>query len=205
MNRSPKSPGCGYKIGVGVKKPIVVVNHCVAHIEMGRIVTGAKDPVVLYVSGANTQVIAYSEGRYQIFGETIDIAIGTAWIALLESWNCQMIHLQKRRGPGKKVMATEDEVDQYDCGDRGNYFVNQYLNLTGLMPSFQETVFAMLVEITERAMAHCDKKGVLIVGGMGCNGWLQDMMKTMCSKLSYPDSGTGVGHGCRSVRRVHHF
>ncbi|RZC51114.1 hypothetical protein C5167_019543 [Papaver somniferum] len=58
------------------KKPIVAVNHCVAHIEMGRIVTGAVDPVVLYVSGGNTQVIAYSEGKYRIFGETIDIAVG---------------------------------------------------------------------------------------------------------------------------------
>ncbi|RZS08561.1 hypothetical protein BHM03_00039536 [Ensete ventricosum] len=57
-------------------KPIVAVNHCVAHIEMGRVVTGAEDPVVLYVSGGNTQVIAYSEGRYRIFGETIDIAVG---------------------------------------------------------------------------------------------------------------------------------
>ncbi|CAL5348766.1 unnamed protein product [Camellia sinensis] len=52
------------------KKPIVAVNHCVAHIEMGRVVTGADDPVVLYVSGGNTQVIAYTEGRYWIFGET---------------------------------------------------------------------------------------------------------------------------------------
>ena len=35
--------------------PIVGVNHCVGHIEMGRVVTGAQDPVVLYVSGGNTQ------------------------------------------------------------------------------------------------------------------------------------------------------
>jgi hypothetical protein len=40
------------------KKPLVGVNHCVAHIEMGRIVTGAKDPVALYVSGGNTQVLS---------------------------------------------------------------------------------------------------------------------------------------------------
>jgi hypothetical protein len=46
------------------------------HIEMGRVVTGATDPVVLYVSGGNTQVIAYSDQRYRIFGETIDIAVG---------------------------------------------------------------------------------------------------------------------------------
>ncbi|MCO5587544.1 hypothetical protein L7F22_041494 [Adiantum nelumboides] len=52
------------------------LNHCVAHIEMGRVVTGAIDPVVLYVSGGNTQVIAYSEGKYRIFGKIIDIAVG---------------------------------------------------------------------------------------------------------------------------------
>jgi N6-L-threonylcarbamoyladenine synthase len=58
------------------KKPIVPVNHCIGHIEMGRMITGAKNPIVLYVSGGNTQVIAYSEQRYRIFGEAIDIAVG---------------------------------------------------------------------------------------------------------------------------------
>eukprot|EP01114_Cavostelium_apophysatum_P022519 TRINITY_DN8177_c0_g1_i2.p1 TRINITY_DN8177_c0_g1~~TRINITY_DN8177_c0_g1_i2.p1 ORF type:complete len:210 (-),score=26.38 TRINITY_DN8177_c0_g1_i2:82-681(-) len=58
------------------KKPIIAVNHCVGHIEMGRLVTKADDPVVLYVSGGNSQVIAYSVNRYRIFGETIDIAVG---------------------------------------------------------------------------------------------------------------------------------
>jgi len=31
---------------------------------MGRLITGAQNPVVLYVSGGNTQVIAYSDHRY---------------------------------------------------------------------------------------------------------------------------------------------
>ncbi len=43
---------------------------------MGKLVTGARNPIVLYVSGGNTQIIAYSAGRYRIFGETIDIAVG---------------------------------------------------------------------------------------------------------------------------------
>ena len=58
------------------KKPMVAVNHCIGHIEMGRLVTGAVNPTVLYVSGGNTQVIAYLQRRYRIFGETIDIAVG---------------------------------------------------------------------------------------------------------------------------------
>jgi len=51
--------------------PLVPVNHCVAHVEMGRVATRAADPVVLYVSGGNTQVIAYSMRRYvRWFGST---------------------------------------------------------------------------------------------------------------------------------------
>ena len=56
--------------------PLVAVNHCVGHIEMGRMACQASNPVVLYVSGGNTQVIAYSDRTYRIFGETIDIAVG---------------------------------------------------------------------------------------------------------------------------------
>ena len=57
-------------------KPIVGVNHCIGHIEMGRLVTSARNPTLLYVSGGNTQIIAYSKQKYRIFGETIDIAVG---------------------------------------------------------------------------------------------------------------------------------
>ena len=67
---------CARTLSLLWKIPLVGVNHCVGHIEMGRLATGASNPVVLYVSGGNTQVIAYSDQRYRIFGETIDIAIG---------------------------------------------------------------------------------------------------------------------------------
>lgn len=52
------------------------ITSVVLDIEMGREITGAKNPVVLYVSGGNTQVIAYSRQCYRIFGETLDIAVG---------------------------------------------------------------------------------------------------------------------------------
>ena len=56
-------------------KPVVPVNHCIAHLEIGRL-TKAKDPVMLYVSGANTQIIAYAAGKYRVFGETLDLGVG---------------------------------------------------------------------------------------------------------------------------------
>lgn len=48
----------------------------ITDIEMGRLITSSPSPIVLYVSGGNTQVIAYSQQRYRIFGETLDIAVG---------------------------------------------------------------------------------------------------------------------------------
>lgn len=47
--------------------------------------------------------------------------------------------------------------------------------------SLQETIFAMLVETTERALAHTKGDTVLIVGGVGCNKRLQQMMENMCA------------------------
>ena len=58
--------------------PLVGVNHCVAHIEVGKWQSGAHDPAVIYVSGANTQVLALRQGQYRIFGETLDISVGNA-------------------------------------------------------------------------------------------------------------------------------
>ena len=40
----------------------------------------------------------------------------------------------------------------------------------------------MLVEVTERAMAHCGSTEVLLVGGVGCNLRLQEMMTQMCKE-----------------------
>ena len=53
--------------------PLIGVNHCVAHIEIGREQCGCDDPILLYVSGGNTQVIARLDGRYRVHGETLDI------------------------------------------------------------------------------------------------------------------------------------
>lgn len=78
--------------------PLVPVNHCVGHIEMGRVVTGATNPVVLYVSGGNTQVIAYSQQRYRIFGETIDVAVGNC----LDRF-ARVLHLSNDPSPGYNI------------------------------------------------------------------------------------------------------
>ncbi|XP_078164584.1 actin-like ATPase superfamily protein [Carex rostrata] len=202
-----RGPGMGAPLQVGAlaarmlsllwKKPLVAVNHCVAHIEMGRVVTGAEDPVVLYVSGGNTQVIAYSEGRYRIFGETIDIAVGNCldrFARVLELSNDPSpgYNIEQLAKKGEKFIDLPYAVKGMDVSFSGilsfieataiEKLKNNECTPADLCYSLQETLFAMLVEITERAMAHCDSKDVLIVGGVGCNERLQAMMRTMCDE-----------------------
>jgi universal protein Kae1 len=167
--------------------PLMGVNHCVAHIEVGRWQTGCRDPVVLYVSGANSQVIAFRRGRYRVFGETLDIGIGNA----LDKFG-RFLGLQHPGGPKIEALAREGK----------NYIKMPYvvkgmdLSFSGMMSaakdatathptedvcfSLQENAFAMLVEVTERALAHTGKEEVLVGGGVAANGRLQAMLAAMC-------------------------
>jgi len=178
-------------------KPIVAVNHCIGHIEMGRLITGAENPTVLYVSGGNTQIIAYLERYYRIFGETIDMAVGNcldrfARVLMLSNDPSPGYNIEKMAKKGNKFLNLPYSVKGMDVSFSGilSYLEERADKLlkTGeytkedLCFSLQETVFAMLVETTERAMAHCGSKEVLICGGVGCNKRLQEMMQTMCEE-----------------------
>lgn len=179
------------------RRPLVGVNHCVGHIEMGRTVTGAADPVVLYVSGGNTQVIAYADQRYRIFGETIDIAIGNcldrfARLLNLSNDPAPGYNIEQLAKQGKRYIELPYVVKGMDVSISGclsfiesaapGLLAEGKATPADLCFSLQETLFAMLVEITERAMAHCGKNDVLIVGGVGCNLRLQEMMRVMVSE-----------------------
>jgi len=179
------------------KKPIIAVNHCVGHIEMGRLITNASDPVVLYVSGGNSQVISYSMNRYRIFGETIDIAVGNcldrfARILNLSNDPSPGYNIEQMAKKGKKLIELPYVVKGMDVSFSGilsaieniakTQLKNNECTPEDLCFSLQETVFAMLVETTERAMAHCGQSSVLIVGGVGCNERLQDMMRDMVNQ-----------------------
>jgi N6-L-threonylcarbamoyladenine synthase len=65
--------------------------------------------------------------------------------------------------------------------------------------SLQETVFAMLVEVAERALAHVGKKELLLGGGVACNSRFQEMCKIMCeergAKFFCPEKSLLVDNG----------
>lgn len=185
------------------EKELVGVNHCVGHIEMGREITGAQNPVLLYVSGGNTQVIAYAEQRYRIFGEALDIAVGNCLDRFARTLNISNdpapgYNIEQLAKTGRHLLDLPYTVKGMDCSFSGilasidilaaslkanpgqvDSVSGEPITTADLCFSLQETVFAMLVEITERAMAHVGSNQVLIVGGVGCNERLQEMMGMM--------------------------
>ncbi|KAL9623347.1 MAG: hypothetical protein Q9160_002454 [Pyrenula sp. 1 TL-2023] len=186
-------------------KELIGVNHCVGHIEMGREITGATNPVVLYVSGGNTQVIAYSSQRYRIFGETLDIAVGNCLDRFARTLNISNdpapgYNIEQLAKKGLSLLDLPYSVKGMDCAFGGiltridelaaqmeqrtlkDVLTGHTIVPADLCFTLQETVFAMLVEITERAMAHVGSNQVLIVGGVGCNERLQEMMGMMASE-----------------------
>jgi N6-L-threonylcarbamoyladenine synthase len=168
-------------------KPLIGVNHCVAHIEIGKISTKSKDPVVLYLSGGNTQVIAFAGGRYRVFGETQDVPIGNSLDMLAREFGLTMpggLQIENLAKNGKYVELPY-VVKGMDLSFSGlvTEAIRKYkkgIRKEDIAYSFQETCFAMLTEVTERAMAHTDKEEVLLVGGVAANKRLQEMLKTMC-------------------------
>ncbi|KAL8453840.1 hypothetical protein Emag_001648 [Eimeria magna] len=278
-------PGMGAPLSVGAlaartlallwKKPLVAVNHCIAHIEMGRLVTGCLNPTVLYVSGGNTQVIGYSDKRYRILGETLDMAIGNCIdrvARLLQlpndpapgyqveklaerykteylkehvgscappllplSYNVkgmdvafsgvltkaeEAVHAMRQRERQSSTGAEWKprcpvacgQKEEHSCDSRCEAAVDisnrlrtkrsagkmsgskqseaapdselpaELLTPESICYSLQEYLFGMLVEITERAMALCQSTDVLVVGGVGCNLRLQEMLREMARR-----------------------
>jgi len=178
------------ELSIKLNVPLVCVNHCVAHLEVGRI-TGAKNPVMLYASGANTQVISYEAGKYRVFGETLDVGVGN----FIDTF-ARYAGLGFPGGPKIQELAEKSKtyielpykVKGMDVALSGiltnlrQKLDSKKYKLEDLAYSLQETVFAMLVETAERALAHTGKDELLLGGGVACNSRLQEMCKIMCKE-----------------------
>jgi len=202
-------------LAASLRVPIIGVNHCIAHLEIGTATTPAKDPVLLYVSGGNTQVIAFVEGRYRVFGETLDIGVGN----MLDKFG-RSLGIPFPAGPvlERNAALHRDSVDStipqfielpYSVKGMDLAFsgiltaaeakLRDGASVPALCYSMQETVFAMLVEVTERAMAHAEKGEVLLGGGVASNTRLRDMLARMASdrgaKMHVPERKLCVDNG----------
>ncbi|MDD4185036.1 MAG: bifunctional N(6)-L-threonylcarbamoyladenine synthase/serine/threonine protein kinase [Candidatus Methanomethylophilaceae archaeon] len=194
-------------LSVRLDVPIVGVNHCIAHVEIGRAVTDCRDPVLLYASGGNTQVIAFSNGRYRIFGETLDVGIGNMLDKLGRELGLGYYAgptIEKLASKGGKLLDLPYSVKGMDVSFSGIMTAaleqrRKGASLEDIAFSVQETCFAMLTEVTERAMAHVGKDEVLLGGGVAQNARLREMISIMAeergARMFVPDRRLCVDNG----------
>ena len=171
------------------KKPLIGVNHLIAHLEIGKVLTKTKDPVFILATGANTQIIAFEGGKYRVFGECLSIAVGNA----LDKFG-RNIGLGFPAGPKIEELAKKGKYVELPYVVKGmdvefSGIVTHAANLykkgakkEDLCFSIQETIFSMLTEVAERAMAHTGKKELLLIGGVAANKRLIEMLKIMCKE-----------------------
>ncbi len=177
----------GRMLSMAWRRPLVPVNHCVAHVEIARVLSGLDDPILLYASGGNTQVIAYARGRYRVLGETLDVGIGNfldkLWIEFGGTFPGGPA-LEREALEGRELHPLPYSVHGMDVAFSGMMTATLALRARGvprpdLAYSVEATAYAMLTEITERALAHLRGEGVVLGGGVACNQRLQGMVRAM--------------------------
>jgi N6-L-threonylcarbamoyladenine synthase len=172
--------------------PLVPINHAVGHIELGCLLTGSKDPVVLLVSGGHTMILAYSGRRWRVLGESLDLTLGQ----LLDQFGrhhglaspCGMT-IEEAAEASSNYLRLPYSVKGNDVSFSGLLTASKLLldggsSFSDVSYSIQETAFAMVTEVTERALAFTGKKEVMIVGGVAANKRLNTMMSQMARRHS---------------------
>jgi N6-L-threonylcarbamoyladenine synthase len=168
--------------------PIIPVHHSVAHVEIGKYDSDLSDPLVIYVSGGNTQLLIYKRGSYSVLGETLDIGLGNAIDTLARE-----LQLEKAHGGEIERLAQSGKYIELPYTVKGMDFAFSGLatkcsqikskhSIEDLAYSFQETSFAMLCEAAERALMLCKRKEILLCGGVAQNKRLQGMVSDMAAE-----------------------
>nr|AOZ56051.1 metal-dependent proteases with possible chaperone activity [uncultured korarchaeote] len=190
-----QGPGLGQPLQVGavtartlavsLGTPLVGVNHPIAHIEIGRLVTRADDPLIVYVSGGNTQIMVHEQDRFRIIGETLDIGLGNAQEKVGRLLGLPFPagpHLDRVEGDWVDLPYTVKGMDLSFSGlvTEVERKLKEGADPSDLAWSFVEVAFSMLVEVSERALAATGRSQLLIVGGVAASPRLQEKMASMC-------------------------
>ncbi len=177
------------KISGKYEIPLIGINHCLAHISIGTRTTNAENPTTLYVSGGNSQIIQYRNGRYRIVGETLDIALGNA----LDKLARKLGHPHPG-GPEIENLAEQTkEIVEMSYPVKGMDFsfsglvteaqrkINKVDNEV-IANSFQEHAYSAVIEALERAMSQENSQEALLTGGVAMNNRLREMINIMCEE-----------------------
>ena len=168
--------------------PIYPVNHAIGHIELGKLLTGAKNPLVLLVSGGHTMLLAFLEKQWRVFGETLDSTLGQ----LLDQFGRSLgfaspcgRQIENLASKSTNYVSLPYTVRGNDVSFSGLLSAAKQIKDKGIEDacfSLQETAFAMIAEATERALSFTEKKELMIVGGVAANKRLSSMLKSICKR-----------------------
>lgn len=168
--------------------PIYPVNHAIGHIELGKLLTNAKNPLVLLVSGGHTMLLAFLNKQWRVFGETLDITLGQ----LLDQFGRSIGFASPCGKNIEELAANSTNYVSLPYSVKGNdVSFSGLLSATKLIAqknkadacySLQETAFAMIAESVERALSFTGKKELMIVGGVAANKRLSEMLKDVCKR-----------------------
>ena len=169
--------------------PLVGVNHMVAHLEIVRHRSGFESPICLNASGANAHVLGYHEGRYRVLGETMDTGVGNA----LDKFT-RHVGWGHPGGPKVESHALEGEYVELPYVVKGMDFsfsgitsaakaaYDEGTPVADVCRGLEETVFAMLTEVSERALSLTGADELVLGGGVGQNDRLRGMLAEMCAE-----------------------
>ncbi len=193
-----QGPGIGSPLSVGIsgakflasyhKKEIIGVNHPYAHVKISEHSCGMRSPLILYLSGGNSQILVEKEGYYHVLGETLDIGIGNLFDTFARS-----LKMKEAHGSALAKLAEGGRYIELPYTVKGmNLVFSGLLTAAERMAkekpkkdvaySLMETAFAMTCEVTERALFLTDKKGLVVCGGVAQNRRLQQMLRMMCKE-----------------------
>ncbi len=191
-------PGMGPCLRVGAtlarflslkyRKPLIPVNHAVAHVEISRLSTGFSDPIVIYVAGGNTMIVTFVEGRYRVFGETLDMPLGNCLDTFAREVGLGfpgVPEVERLALRGRKYIQMPYIVKGQDLSYSGllTYALKVYrerkYSLEDICFSLVENAYSMLVEVAERAVAHIGKNEVTLTGGVARSRILNDKLYKM--------------------------
>ncbi len=168
--------------------PIYPVNHAIGHIELGKLLTGAKNPLVLLVSGGPTMLLAFLQKQWRVFGETLDSTLGQ----LLDQFGRSLgfaspcgRQIENLASKSTNYIPLPYVVRGNDVSFSGLLSASKQIKDKGIEDacfSLQETAFAMIAEATERALSFTEKKELMIVGGVAANKRLSSMLKSICKR-----------------------
>ena len=170
------------------KIPIYPVNHALGHIELGKMLTGAKDPLVLLVSGGHTMILAFLSKKWRVFGETLDITLGQLLDQIGRSAGFASpcgTKIEELASKSTNYVNLPYVVKGNDVSFSGLLSATKQIIPKGLEDacfSLQETAFAMIGEATERALSFTGKKELLIVGGVAANKRLSEILQSVCKR-----------------------